>query len=250
VIELGVTLDSVALLRESRKTKVPDPVFAAFVAEQAGASAVSVQLRGDRRHIQERDVRLLRESVSIEFNLVMTPSQEMVRFALTAKPDRVTFVPERLESAGGGGGMDVLLNTSQLKERVREMRESSILPSIFIDASIDQVKAAHQVGALGVEMSTETLAAAADQVGLARDHQAIERELSRLSDCARLGSKLDLHVGVSHGLTLQKAKLLVPLQGLSRVNVGHAIVSRAVMVGFHAAVREWLDLLGDPAPPA
>lgn len=248
MIELGVTLDSVALLRESRKTKVPDPVFAAFVAEQAGASAVSVQLRGDRRHTQERDVRLLRESVSIEFNLVMTPSQEMIRFALTAKPDRVTFVPERLESAGGGG-LDVLLNTPQLKERVREMRESSIFPSIFIDPSIDQVKAAHQVGALGVEMSTETLAAASDQVGLARDHEAIERELSKLSDCSRLGSKLDLHVGVSHGMTLQKAKLLLHLPGLSRVNVGHALVSRAVMVGFQSAVREWLELLREPAPP-
>jgi pyridoxine 5-phosphate synthase len=249
VIELGVTLDSVALLRESRKTKVPDPVFAAFVAEQVGASAVSVQLRGDRRHIQERDVRLLRESLSIEFNLVMTPSQEMVRFALTAKPDRVTFVPERLESAGGGG-LDVLLNTPQLKERVREMRESSIFPSIFIDPSIDQVKAAHQVGALGVEMSTEAIAAASDQVGLARDHEAIERELSKLSDCSRLGSKLDLHVGVSHGMTLQKARLLLHTTGLSRVNVGHALVSRAVMVGFGAAVREWLDLLREPAPPA
>lgn len=248
MIELGVTLDSVAVLRESRKTKVPDPVFAAFVAEQVGASAVSVQLRGDRRHTQERDVRLLRESLSIEFNLVMTPSQEMIRFALTAKPDRVTFVPERLESAGGGG-LDVLLNTSQLKERVREMRESSIFPSIFIDPSIDQVKAAHQVGALGVEMSTETLAAASDQVGLARDHEAIERELSKLSDCARLGSKLDLHVGVSHSMTLQKARLLLHLPGLSRVNVGHALVSRAVMVGFQTAVREWLELLREPARP-
>jgi len=242
VIELGVTLDSVALLRESRKTKGPDPVFAAFVAEQAGASAINVQLRSDRRHIQERDVRLLRESLGVELNLVMTPSQEMIRFALTAKPDRVTFIPERLESAGGGG-LDVLLNTTQLKERMREMRESSILPSIFVDPSIDQIKAAHQVGALAVELSTEVFSAASDQVGLTRDRDGIAREIQKITDCARLGAKLDLHVGVSHGLSLRKARLLTAVAGLARINVGHALVSRALLVGFEAAVRDWLDLV-------
>jgi pyridoxine 5-phosphate synthase len=246
VIELGVTLDAVALLRESRKTKSPDPVFAAFIAEQAGASAVNVQLRSDRRHIQERDVRLLRESTGIELNVVMPPSQEMIRFALTAKPDRVTFIPERLESAGGGG-LDVLLNTAQLKERVREMRESSILPSILIDPSIDQVKAAHQVGALGVELSADALTAASDPLGLARDREAIARETQKLSDCARLGAKLDLHVSVNHGLTLQNVRPLVALSGLSRINVGHALVAKAVIVGFGEAVREWIGVLGKGA---
>ena len=242
MIELGVTLDAVALLRESRKTRGPDPVFAAFLAEQAGASAINVQLRSDRRNIQERDVRLLRESVGVELNLVITPSQEMIRFALTAKPDRATFIPERLESAGGGG-LDVLLNTAQLKERMREMRESSILPGILIDPSIDQVKAAHQVGAAGITIATEAFAAASDQVGLARDREAIDRELQKLSDCARLGSKLDLHVSVSHGLTLRKVRLLLDIPGLARVDAGHALVSRAVMIGFTSAVEEWIELL-------
>ncbi|HLE69802.1 MAG TPA: pyridoxine 5'-phosphate synthase [Vicinamibacteria bacterium] len=242
MIELGVTLDAVALLRESRKTRGPDPVFAAFLAEQAGASAINVQLRSDRRHIQERDVRLLRESVGVELNLVITPSQEMIRFALTAKPDRVTFIPERLESAGGGG-LDVLLNTAPLKERMREMRESSILPGIFIDPSIDQVKAAHQVGAVSVTIATEAFAAASDQVGLARDREAIDRELQRFSDCARLGSKLDLHVSASHGLTLRKARLLLDIPGLARIDVGHALISKAVMIGFASAVSEWIELL-------
>ncbi len=241
MIELGVTLDSVALLRESRKTRGPDPVFAAYLAEQAGASAINVQLRSDRRNIQERDVRLLRESVGVELNLVTTPSQEMIRFALTAKPDRVTFIPERLESAGGGG-LDVLLNTAQLKERMREMRESSILPGIFIDPSIDQVKAAHQVGAAGITITTENFAAVSDQIGLARDREAIEREHQRLSDCVRLGSKLDLHVGFSHGLSLAKARLLLDIPGLSRMDVGHALVSRAVLIGFAPAVSEWVEL--------
>ncbi len=247
MIELGVTLDAVALLRESRKTRGPDPVFAAFLSEQAGASAINVQLRSDRRHIQERDVRLLRESVGVELNLVTTPSQEMIRFVLTAKPDRVTFIPERLESAGGGG-LDVLLNTAQLKERMREMRESSILPGIFIDPSIEQVKAAHQVGAAGITITTETFAGASDQVGLTRDREAIDRELQKLSDCARLGAKLDLHVGFSHGLTLAKARLLLDIPGLSRVDVGHALVSRAVLIGFAAAVSEWIELLRGGGP--
>jgi pyridoxine 5-phosphate synthase len=247
LIELGVTLDSVAILRESRKTKAPDPVFAAFLAEQAGAAAINVQLRSDRRHVQERDVQLLREAVGVEVNLVVAPTQEMIRFALTAKPDRVTFIPERLETAGGGG-LDVLLNTSQLRERVREMRESSLFPAIYIDPSIDQVKAAHQIGALGVELSAAPFVGAAEQKGLARDRAAVARELQKLSDCTRLSAKLDLHVGVTHGLTLATAAQLIGLVGLSRLNVGHALVSRAMMVGFGAAVREWVEVLR-PAPP-
>ena len=192
MIELGVTLDAIANLRESRSAKTPDPIFAAFLAEQAGASAINVQLRGDRAHVQERDVNLMRETVTIELNLVVTPRQEMARFTLTAKPDRVTFIPERLETAGGGG-LDVMLNSSQLKERIREMRESSILPAIYLDPSIDQVKAAHQVGALGVELSAESYVAASERIAMARDKEAVEREWQRLSDCTRLGAKLGHH---------------------------------------------------------
>lgn len=247
MIELGVTLDAVAILRESRKSKVPDPIFAGLLAEQAGAHAINVQLRSDRRHVQERDVQLLREALSSELNLVVAPTQEMIRFALTAKPDRVTFVPERLETAGGGG-LDVMLNTSQLRERVREMRESTIFPAIYIDPSIDQVKAAHQVGALGVELSAAPYVGVAEQKGLARDRAAVARELQKLSDCTRLAAKLELHTGVTHGITLKTAAELVGLSGLSRLNVGHALVSRATMVGFEAAVREWVELLRR-APP-
>ena len=242
MIELGVTLDEVAYLRESRKSKTPDPVAAAFAAEHAGASAINVQLRGDRTHIQERDVDLLRETVAVELNLVVTPRQEMARAALTAKPSRVTFIPERLETAGGGG-LDVMLNSSQLKERVREMRESSILPAIYLDPSIDQVKAAHGVGALAVEISTEAYVAASEPIAMARDKEAVSRELQKLSDCTRLGSKLGLHVGLSHGLSLRNTPPLLGLGGVSRVNVGHHLVARAIMTGIDGAVAEWLALL-------
>lgn len=243
MIELGVTLDAIAYLRESRKAKSPDPVFAGFLAEQAGASAVNVQLRGDRTHIQERDVEQLRATVTAELNLVVTPRQEMVRFALTAKPDRVTFIPERLETAGGGG-LDVMLNSSQLKERVREMRESTILPAIYIDPSIEQVKAAHQIGAIAIELSTEAYTAASEGIAMARDKEALSRELQRLSDCTRLGDKLGLHVGLSHGLTLRNAPALLDLGGVARINVGHSLVARSVVVGFERAVSEWVELLG------
>ena len=245
MIELGVTLDAIANLRESRSAKTPDPIFAAFLAEQAGASAINVQLRGDRAHVQERDVNLLRETVTIELNLVVTPRQEMARFALTAKPDRVTFIPERLETAGGGG-LDVMLNSSQLKERIREMRESSILPAIYLDPSIDQVKAAHQVGALGVELSAESYVAASERIAMARDKEAVEREWQRLSDCTRLGAKLGLHVSVSHGLSLRNAPAVLGLGGVARINVGHDLVARAVMVGVERAVGEWMGLLENP----
>jgi len=245
MIELGVTVDAIGYLRESRKAKNPDPVFAAFLAEQAGASAINVQLRGDRSHIQERDVAQMRETVSVELNLVITPRQEMARYALTAKPDRVTFIPERLESAGGGG-LDVLLNSSQLKERVREMRESTIMPAIYVDPSIEQVKAAHQVGAMGVEISAEAYVAASEGIAMARDHEAVSRELQRISDCTRLGAKLGLHVGVSHGLTLRNTPPVLDLGGVARVNAGHDLVARSVMVGVERAVSDWMRLLERP----
>jgi len=245
MIELGVTLDAIANLRESRKARNPDPVFAAFLAEQAGASAINVQLRGDRAHIQERDVNHLRETVTVELNLVVTPRQEMARFALAAKPERVTFIPERLETAGGGG-LDVMLNSSQLKERIREMRESAILPAIYLDPSIDQVKAAHQVGALGVELSAESYVDASERIAMARDKEAVEREWQRLSDCTRLGAKLGLHVSVSHGLSLRSAPAVLRLGGVSRINVGHDLVARAMMVGVERAVGEWMALLDRP----
>ena len=242
MIELGVTLDAVAYLRESRKSRNPDPVFFGLAAEHAGATALNVQLRSDRAHVQERDVEQLREAASAELNLVLAPRQEMARFALTAKPERVTFIPERLETAGGGG-LDVMLNSSQLKERVREMRESSILPSIYLDPSIDQIKAAHQVGALAVEISTEAYAALSEGVAMSRDQDALRSELQKLSDCCRLASKLGLHVGVSHGIGSKNVEPLLGLSGIARINVGHDLVSRAVLFGVDRAVREWVELL-------
>jgi pyridoxine 5-phosphate synthase len=234
--ELGVTLDSLALLRESRKARDPDPVMAAFLAEQAGASAVNVQLRGDRRHIQERDVTLLRETVKTELNLVAAPSQELVHFALTVKPDRVTFVPERLDDVSGNHGVDVILNSSQLRQLVRMMGEGAIQCSILVDPDLDQVKEAHRIDAQGVELSADAYVAA-------RDPESAKKELQRFSDASKLASKFGLQVAVGHGLTLRNIPPLLHIGGLTRVNVGYSLVARSLIVGFEKAVREIIELI-------
>ncbi len=241
--ELGVTLDSLALLRESRKARDPDPVMAAFLAEQAGASAINVQLRSDRRHIQERDVNLLRETVNTELNLVAAPSQELVHFALTVKPDRVTFVPERLDDVSGGHGVDVILNSSQLRQLVRMMREGAIKCSILVDPDLDQIKEAHRIDAQGVELSADAYVAA-------RDRETARSEFQRFSDASKLAAKFGLQVAIGHGLTSRNIPPLLAIQDLIRLNVGYSLVARSMMVGFEKAVRELVDLLDRRVSPA
>jgi pyridoxine 5-phosphate synthase len=239
---LGVTLDSLAFLRESRKTREPDPVGAAFIAERAGAQAINVHLRADRRHIQERDVSLLRETVTTELNLVAAAGQDLTRIALTFKPDRVTFVPERLEGQGGDLGVDVILNSAQLRQLVRLLRDGAIRATIFIEPELDQVKEAHRIDAHGVELSAHAYATA-------RDREEHAQELRRLSDAARLASKFGLEVAVGHGLGFRNVGALCGVVGLNRVNVGFSLVARALWVGFEKAVREMVDALGRPVEP-
>lgn len=243
MIGLGVTLDVVALLRESRKAREPDPVAAAFLAEQAGAQAINVHLRSDRRHIQERDVNLLRETVKTELNLVASASQELTRVALTVKPDRVTFVPDRREELGGEPGVDVILNSAQLRQLTRMLKEGSIRCSLFLEPDPDQVKEAHRIDADGVELSTEAYAGA-------RGGEGVARELQRLSDAARLAAKFGLEVAAGHGLSLRNLPPLLEVQSLKRINVGYSLVARAIVVGFERAVREMVEALERPAPPA
>ena len=234
--QLGVTLDEIAVLREYRKAREPDPVLAAFVAEQAGASAINVHLRSDRRHIQNRDVTLLRETVTTELNLVGAPSQDMARFVLTVKPDRITFVPERLDDTSIGSAIDVILNGSQLRQLVEMMREGSIASCMYIDPELDQVKAAHQIDAASVDLSAEAFINA-------RGPEAVKKELQRLSDASKLATKFGLHVSISHGPTLRNCALLAEVPGLQRLNVGHSLIARAMVVGLDRAVRQWLERL-------
>lgn len=239
---LGVTLDVLALVRESRKAKEPDPVAAAFLAEQAGAEAINVHLRLDRRHIQERDVSLLKETVKTELNLVAAASQEITRIALTFKPDRVTFVPERVENPGGelrALGLDVILNSTPLRQLVRMLQDGSIGCNVFIEPDLDQVKEAHRIDLRGVELSTEAYTAA-------RDKESFAKELRRLGDAARLAAKFGMDVAVGHGLTPRNVGPLLDLPGISRVNVGYNLVARALLVGFERSVTEMLEALKRP----
>jgi pyridoxine 5-phosphate synthase len=206
------------------------------LAELGGAHGITVHLRADRRHIHDRDVEILRQTVRTRLNVEMAATQEMVRIALTVKPDQVTLVPERREELTTEGGLDVVLNSVQLKPVVRTLAEGGIRVSIFVDTDLEQVKECHKLDAHAVEINT---AAYAD----ARDEKAREAALRRIVDAARLGRRLGLQVHAGHGLTYQNVRPIAQISELSELNIGHSVVSRAVLTGMERAVREMLDAM-------
>jgi pyridoxine 5-phosphate synthase len=233
---LGVNIDHVATIRQARRAPEPDPVHAAVLAELGGADGITVHLRSDRRHIQDRDVEILRQVVKTRLNVEMAATQEMMRIALTVKPDQVTLVPERREELTTEGGLDVVLNAVQLKPVVRTLQEGAIHVSLFVDPNPEQVKEAHKVDAQAVEINT---AAYAD----ARDDRSRESALRYVVDSARLARKLGLHVHAGHGLTYRNVAAVAALSEISELNIGHNLVARAVLVGMERAVREMLQAM-------
>ncbi len=233
---LGVNIDHVATLRQARRVPDPDPVQAAILAELAGADGITVHLRSDRRHIQDRDVEILRQVVKTRLNLEMAATQEMLKIALTAKPHQVTLVPERREEITTEGGLDVVLNSVQLKPAVKMLAEGGIHVSVFVDPDLEQVKEAHRIDAHAIEINT---AAYAD----ARDDQGRETALRKTLDAARFGRKLGLAVHAGHGLTYENVRAVAALPEISELNIGHNIVARAVLVGMERAVREMRDAM-------
>ncbi len=233
---LGVNIDHVATVRQARRAAEPDPVHAAVLAELGGAHGITVHLRGDRRHIQDRDVEILRQTVRTQLNVEMAATQEMLRIALTVKPDQVTLVPERREELTTEGGLDVVLNSVQLKPIVKTIQEGGIRVSLFVDTDLEQTKEAHKIDAHAVEINT---AAYAD----ARDEKTREAALRRIVDAARLGRRLGLEVHAGHGLTYQNVRAIAQVSELSELNIGHSLVSRAVLVGMERAVGEMLDAM-------
>jgi pyridoxine 5-phosphate synthase len=233
---LGVNIDHVATLRQARRVPEPDPVQAAVLAELGGADGITVHLRSDRRHIQDRDVEILRQVVKTRLNLEMAATQEMLKIALTAKPHQVTFVPERREEITTEGGLDVVLNSVQLKPAVKMLQEGGIHVSLFVDPDLEQVKEAHRIDARAIEINT---AAYAD----ARDDQGREAALRKVTDAARLGRKLNLAVHAGHGLTYENVRAVAALPEISELNIGHNIVARAVLVGMERAVREMREAM-------
>jgi pyridoxine 5-phosphate synthase len=233
---LGVNIDHVATVRQARRASVPDPAQAALLAELGGADGITAHLRSDRRHIQDRDVEILRHVVKTRFNVEMAATQEMVRIALTVKPDQVTLVPERREELTTEGGLDVVLNSVQLRPAVRTLQEGEIQVSLFVDPDFEQVKEAHKIDAQAIEINT---AAYAD----ARDETSRESALRKVVDAVRLGRKLGLEVHAGHGLTYQNVRGIASLSEIGELNIGHSIVARSVLVGMERAVREMVDAM-------
>ncbi|MGO9016470.1 MAG: pyridoxine 5'-phosphate synthase [Dissulfurispiraceae bacterium] len=232
---LGVNVDHVATVREARKTFEPDPVMAATLAILGGADGITVHLREDQRHIHERDVRLLRETVCCELNLEMAATDEMIRTALEVKPDLVTIVPEKRQELTTEGGLDMAAQKERLKEAIKKIHSANIPVSLFINPYIMDVDISKEVGADMVEIHTGLYANAK---GKKQD-----AELHRVMEAVNIANKLDLAVNAGHGLNYFNVKRIASLEGIRGLYIGHSIISRAVLVGIERAVREMKELI-------
>lgn len=228
---LGVNIDHVATIRQARQTVEPDPVAAAVLAELAGADGITVHLREDRRHIQDRDVRLLRQTVRTHLNLEMAATDEMVSIALEIHPDYVTLVPERREEVTTEGGLDVAGQSERMRQVVSSLQHAGIPVSLFIDADPEQIEAAAATQAQFIELHTGRYAEATDET-----HRHKELEILR-SGCQQ-AIAAGLRVNAGHGLTYWNVYPVACLPGMEELNIGHTIISRAVLVGMERAVRE------------
>jgi pyridoxine 5-phosphate synthase len=228
---LGVNIDHVATLRQARGGREPDPVWAAVLCELAGADAITVHLREDRRHIQDRDVRLLRETVRVRLNLEMSVAPEIVTFALQTRPEQVTLVPERRTELTTEGGLDVAGQFDRVAPVVERCRDAGLEVSLFIDPDPAQVEAAHRAGAKAVELHTGRYADAPTPRDQARELGALA-----IAGAETIARGLGLHAG--HGLNYQNVGPVALIDGMLELNIGHSIVSRAVLVGMDAAIRE------------
>lgn len=228
---LGVNIDHIATIRQARRTVEPDPVAAAVLAELAGADGITVHLREDRRHIQDRDVRLLRQTVRTHLNLEMAATDEMVAIALDIKPDYVTLVPERREEVTTEGGLEIAGQQGRMKQVVAQLQNAGIPVSLFIDADPAQIQASAAVGAKFIELHTGRYAEAHDEVSRAK-------ELKILAQGCRQAIATGLRVNAGHGLTYWNVYPVACLEGMEELNIGHTIISRAALVGLERAVRE------------
>ena len=235
---LSVNIDHIATLRQARKGVEPDPAAAAVLAELAGAGGIIAHLREDRRHIQDRDLRLLREIVQTKLNLEMAATEEMRRIALEVKPDFSTLVPEKREELTTEGGLEVASRTEFMKSYITRLQQAGITVSLFIDPDEKQITAARESGADWVELHTGAYANA--KAGKDRD-----REFVKLAEGARLAASLGLRVGAGHGLNYVNARRIAGIPGVEELNIGHSIISRAALVGLDRAVREMRSLIAN-----
>ncbi|ABB32114.1 pyridoxal phosphate biosynthetic protein PdxJ [Geobacter metallireducens RCH3] len=234
--KLGVNIDHVATIRQARGGVEPDPVAAAALAELAGADGITIHLREDRRHIQDRDLKLLRQTVKTKLNLEMAATAEMVAIALSVKPDMCTLVPEKRQELTTEGGLDVRIAMQGIAEAVERLQNGGIAVSLFVDPDPDQVKASSKVGSDYIEIHTGAFADA-------KDWKSEQDELERIGNAIKLGAKLGLGINAGHGLNYTNIRKVAALGGIEEYNIGHSIISRAVLVGLDRAVRDMVDLI-------
>ncbi len=229
--KLSINIDHVATIRQARRTVEPEPVAAAVLAELGGADGITAHLREDRRHIQDRDIRILREIVRTQLNLEMAATEEMVKIALEVKPDYVTLVPEKREEVTTEGGLDIVGSVERLTRVVDQLQSAEIPVSLFIDAEFDQIEASAKTQALLIELHT-------GQYAEAKTKGDRSQELEKLRQGTELALSLGLRVNAGHGLTYQNVYPVACIAGMEEFNIGHTIVSRGVLVGMERAVRE------------
>jgi pyridoxine 5-phosphate synthase len=231
MIRLGVNVDHVATVRQARHATEPDPVAAAVLATLGGADGITVHVREDRRHIQDRDVHVLRETVTTRLNLEMATAEEILGIALKVKPDEATLVPEKRQELTTEGGLDVIANEKAVRSTIDRLKSGRIHVSLFIDPDLQQIDASKRFGADAIEFQTASYSEAAGA-------SEVASELEKLRIATAHAKSLGLHVHMGHGLNYWNVQPIVRIPGVEELNIGHSIVSRAVLVGMERAVRE------------
>lgn len=235
-MRLAINVDHIATLRNARGEVQPDPVTAALIAEQAGADGIVVHLREDRRHINERDVRLLRELVTTKLDLEMAATDEIINIACDVGPELATIVPEKRMELTTEGGINVIDNITRLKEAISELHNAEIEVSLFIEPDVNQIDAAAEIGSDFIEIHTGVFANSTSE-------EEMYDELDRIRIAAKHAKKLGLGVNAGHGLNYSNIKIFREISEIDEVSIGHAIIARAVFVGMNQAVKEMIDLI-------
>jgi len=233
---LGVNIDHIATIRRARGGVEPDPVAAAAIAELAGADGITVHLREDRRHIQDRDLKILRQTVKTRLNLEMAATEEMIAIALSVKPEMCTLVPEKRQELTTEGGLDVRMNLPSIEKAIERLQDGGIIVSLFIDPDSDQIKAANKAGSDYVEIHTGSFAEA-------KDVKSEDQELIKIENAVKLAAKHGMGVNAGHGLNYTNLKKVCALGGIEEFNIGHSIISKAVLVGLDRAVRDMIEII-------
>jgi pyridoxine 5-phosphate synthase len=236
MIRLGVNIDHVATLREARKTYEPDPVAAADICERAGAGCITAHLREDRRHIQDRDLEILRKTVKTKLNLEMAAAPSIVRIALRIKPDQCTLVPEKRQEVTTEGGLDVVSRLAHITQTVKKLQGEGMVVSLFVDPQQEQIEASAKTGAEFIEIHTGAYANA-------REEKTARAELKKITESVEAALRAGLRVNAGHGLNYLNVIPLAAMPSFEEFNIGHSIISRAVLVGLDRAVRDMLKLL-------